>query len=73
MTHTREPVTTHPLQTVDERDAAQFIGFSTSYLRHARMRNVGPAYVRVGRTVRYTTEDLQRFLDAHRVETRNGR
>lgn len=59
--------------TVDERDAAQFIGFSPSYLRQARMRNTGPAYVRVGRAVRYRVEDLSRFLDEHRVETRSAR
>lgn len=57
--------------TVDERAASRFIGFSTSYLRQARMRNQGPPYIRVGRAVRYRVEDLDRFLDAHRVQTRS--
>ncbi len=64
---TNEPI---PTQTVDERDASRLIGLSTSYLRQARMRNVGPAYVRIGRAVRYRVADLERFLDEHRVETR---
>jgi hypothetical protein len=59
--------------TLDERDASRFIGFSQSYLRQQRMRNTGPAFVRVGRAVRYRVEDLERFLDQHRVETRMER
>ncbi len=70
--HTVEQHTT-PKPTVDERDASRFIGFSTSYLRQARMRNEGPAFIRVGRAVRYRVEDLTQFLDAHRVETRESR
>lgn len=59
---------------LSDREAAQYIGMSASYLQHARLRNEGPPFVRLGRrTIRYRVEDLQRFLGEHRVETRNGR
>ena len=69
--HDAESPTTTAKPTVDERDASRFVGFSTSYLRQARMRNEGPAFIRSGRAVRYHVEDLDAFLSAHRVETRS--
>lgn len=36
------------------------------------MRNEGPAFIRVGRAVRYFVDDLRSFLDARRVATRNS-
>jgi predicted DNA-binding transcriptional regulator AlpA len=60
-----------PDHAVDEREAATVLGFSTSWLRQQRMRGTGPAYVRVGRSVRYLTRDLDRFQNSHRIETRS--
>jgi len=62
-----------PNRTVDEREAATAIGFSASWLRQQRMRGTGPAYIRVGRAVRYAVADLDQFLAAHRIETRSVR
>jgi predicted DNA-binding transcriptional regulator AlpA len=70
MKNTSAPLGT-PKPTVDERDASHLTGFSTSYLRQARMRRVGPPFIKVGRAVRYRVEDLDQFLDSHRVETRS--
>jgi len=58
--------------TLKEKDAAQFLGFSPCYLRQARMRNEGPAFIRVGRAIRYLPNDLRMFLEAHRVQTHSG-
>lgn len=56
---------------VDERDASRHIGFSPSWMRQARMRRSGPPFVKVGRTIRYRVADLEAWLLAHRVETRD--
>ena len=59
---------------LNETEAAHYIAMSVSFLRHDRMdgklpnRTPGPAYVKVGRTVRYLIEDLDAFLDQHRQE-----
>lgn len=60
-------------RTLHEPDASRYIGLSRAYLRQARAQGRGPAYLRIGRAVRYRVVDLDAFLDAHRVEPRGGR
>lgn len=36
-----------------ERDAARFVGYSIAFLRMARQKNRGPAFIRIGRSIRY--------------------
>ena len=56
-----------------ERDAAIYVGMSISYLRQTRMegnrkgRTPGPAYIKIGRAVRYLIEDLDAWLKENRV------
>jgi len=56
-------------------EAAQYIGMSISFLRQSRMdgarhnRTPGPSYIKIGRAVRYLKEDLDTWLDEHRVES----
>jgi len=58
----------------DEGTAAAYIGMSAAFLRADRCRGVvgnrtpGPAYLRLGRTIRYRREDLDAWLAAHRVD-----
>ena len=54
-----------------ERDAARYIGMSVAFLRQARMRARGPAYFRIGRSIRYRVSDLDVWLSARRVTTRD--
>jgi len=55
-------------------EAAQYIGMSISFLRQSRMdgarhsRTQGPIYIKIGRAVRYVREDLDAWLDEHRVD-----
>jgi predicted DNA-binding transcriptional regulator AlpA len=55
---------------VDEAAASKIIGLSRSWMRHARLRHDGPAFIRIGRAIRYRVSDLDAWLDAHRVQTR---
>lgn len=54
---------------LNEKEAAQRIGMSVSYLQHARSdgrkgnRTPGPAYVKLGRTVRYRVVDLDGWVE----------
>jgi len=55
-------------------EAAQYIGMSISFLRQSRMdgvrhnRTSGPSFIKIGRAVRYVREDLDAWLDEHRVQ-----
>jgi predicted DNA-binding transcriptional regulator AlpA len=56
-----------------EPDGASYIGMSRAFLRQGRQQGRGPAYIKVGRAVRYRVEDLDAWISAHRVETRDSR
>jgi hypothetical protein len=54
-----------------EADAARYVGISVAFLRQARVRAKGPAYFRIGRSVRYRVSDLEAWLSDRRVTTRD--
>lgn len=62
-----------PTTPLHERDAAQYLGCQPITLRAWRMQGRGPAYIRLGRSIRYTVADLEAYRAAHRVETRDSR
>lgn len=51
-----------------EKEAAHYIGMSVSFLRRDRMdglignRTPGPKWLKIGRSVRYLKEELDRWL-----------
>ncbi len=55
-----------------EREAAQYIAMSRSFLRQDRMnghregRTPGPVFLKIGRSVRYLKEDLDKWLEKFR-------
>jgi hypothetical protein len=56
---------------LNERDAAEYIGVSPSYLRHSRVRGStkctdAPPYVRIGKAIRYLPRDLDSWLASRR-------
>ena len=58
-----------PPSNLRERDAARYLGLSTSYLRKARRFGRGPTYIHLGRAIRYAVSDLQAWLAQHRVSS----
>ncbi len=57
-----------------EADAARYIAMSRSFLRQSRMdgardrRTPGPQFLKIGRSVRYLREDLDRWLEQFRSQ-----
>ena len=51
------------------QEAAEILGLSPMTLTTWRSRQVprGPAFVRMGRAVRYEREEIERFIEAARV------
>jgi predicted DNA-binding transcriptional regulator AlpA len=47
------------------RDAADVLRLSPSWLAKARMRGDGPAFVKLGRSIRYSETALAQFMKAH--------
>jgi predicted DNA-binding transcriptional regulator AlpA len=61
-----------------EKEAAQYIAMSVAYLKQARLngvresRTAGPAYIQLGRAIRYQRNDLDAWIAQHRCEPRMG-
>lgn len=64
-------------QVMGEKDAATYIGMSAGWLRVSRMNGnrgkhtAAPAWIQIGRSVRYAVTDLDNWLDAHRVQPKS--
>ena len=65
----RKVIEVEVLSLFDEREAAKMISCSVALLRKWRLFRQGPAFVKIGRLVRYRQEDLTAFLDSHVVVT----
>jgi len=58
-----------------EPEAARYIGMSVPYLRLSRMEGrregkaPGPPFIKIGKSVRYDVNDLDRFLESKKVRT----
>jgi predicted DNA-binding transcriptional regulator AlpA len=50
-------------------ELAEHVGVSAGTLRVWRRRRVGPKFVRVGRSVRYLSRDVEEYLTRRTVET----
>ena len=58
------------LQTFNEVEAGQIVGLTPKALQSRRWRGEGPAYIKVGRLVRYRMSDLLAFLEANTKQPR---
>ncbi|MET4697999.1 putative DNA-binding transcriptional regulator AlpA [Constrictibacter sp. MBR-5] len=53
-------------QLLDADEAGRFVGMTGPALQTLRTRGGGPAYVKLGRRVRYRRGDLIAWIQAHR-------
>ncbi len=56
---------------VNDKEAAKIIGLATQTLRNYRQLGRGPAYHRIGASIRYKVEDLELYMNKHRVDPEN--
>lgn len=57
-----------PQVLIGEKEAAAYIGLSVKTMQARRMNHMPPAFVKMGRSVRYRLEDLDAFVAAHIVD-----
>lgn len=61
------------VEVLTEGDAAKYIGMSRSFLNadrsngHRKKRTKGPAFLKLGRSIRYRKNDLDEWLKINRV------
>ena len=64
--HAAEAAVASNIEPLTELGAARRLGLKVATLRAWRRQQRGPAYVRLGRAVRYLTHDVDDFLRANR-------
>ena len=50
---------------VDTNEAARILGTTQAAVTQMRVRNVGPRFVKLGRSVRYRPQDLRDWIEEH--------
>jgi Helix-turn-helix domain len=63
------PPAMNSLKYIDEQEVARITGRALSTLRNERFNRRGIPYYKVGRSVRYSLQDVIDFMEAHRVQT----
>ena len=65
-------------QYLNEQQVARITGRALSTLRNERSKRIGIPYYKIGRSVRYSLQDVIEFMEAHKImpeqrATRPGR
>lgn len=60
------------VQALDENRAAAILGVAVQTLRNWRHLRKGPAYVKMGRSVRYQIVDLESYLQRSKINPESG-
>lgn len=54
---------------INEREVSEITGLALPTLRNYRHRRKGIPYVKVGRAVRYSRDDVVRFMESKKIKT----
>ena len=68
---TSTAASTNPADPLSEVDAAGRLGLKVATLRAWRHQRRGPAFVRLGRAIRYLSSDIDEFLVANRHQPKS--
>ncbi len=60
---------------LNEKQVAEMTGFALQTLRNDRFLGQRIPYIKSGRSIRYSLDDVVEFMEAHRIQTveRRGR
>jgi len=61
--------TLNNVQYVDEKEISKITGIAIQTLRNHRFRRVGIPYHKLGKSVRYSLEDVYQYMQSHKIET----
>lgn len=52
---------------LNDKEAAKFLRLSPQTLRNWRTQSRGPVYIKAGRAIRYSVDDLRAYMERNRV------
>jgi predicted DNA-binding transcriptional regulator AlpA len=60
-------------QYIKDIEAAEYLGLAVQTLRNWRCSMTGPKYVKAGKAVRYSIDDLNAYMQQRKVDPENNR
>lgn len=58
------------MKLVSEKIVSELVGRAVQTLRNDRFRGLGFPYVRVGKSIRYDLEEIEKIIQSQRVSTK---
>lgn len=58
---------------INEKEVAELTGLSLSTLRNSRCQGTLFAYYKVGKSVRYSMDEIKDYMEAHRINATSKR
>jgi len=58
---------------LNEKQVAEMTGFALQTLRNDRFLGRRLPYIKTGRSVRYSLEDVVQFMESHKIQTTESR
>ena len=60
-----------PLRYLPEKTVAEMTGFSLSKLQQDRFYRKGIPYIKIGRNIRYSMQDVLDYMESHKISHAN--
>lgn len=61
-----------PIRYLPEKEVSSMTGFSLSKLQQDRFYRKGIPYIRLGRSIRYSIQDVLDYMNAHKINPEGG-
>ncbi len=61
-----------PIKHFTEKEAAAIYGYSVAWFQRKRWEGSGPPYRKIGRAVRYPSDELVTWFESHVLQTRTS-
>ena len=55
------------IRLMNDKHAAKFLDVGVQTLRNWRCRRIGPDYIKLGRSVRYSESDLLKYMESRKI------
>ena len=59
----------HKIKYMNEKETANLTGLALSTLRNHRSKGCGLPYIKIGKAVRYSFQDIIQYFEGHKIKT----
>jgi len=56
---------------IKDTKVSEITGIGVQTLRNYRHKGIGPSFIRIGRSIRYSIEDVMDYMNSRKVQTKD--